>query len=58
MVAVGDQDRLTPLSYTETYAELFDASLTIIAGAGHLVPLDDPAAAAALVNSFYSTLEK
>ena len=58
MVAVGDQDRLTPLSYAETYAELFDAPLTTIAGAGHLVPLDDPAAAAALVNSFYLTLEK
>ena len=58
MVAVGDQDRLTPLSYAETYAELFDAPLTTIAGAGHLVPLDDPAAASALVNSFYLTLEK
>ena len=58
MVAVGAQDRLTPLSYAERYAELFDASLTSVDGAGHLVPLDQPVAAAALVNSFYSTLEK
>jgi pimeloyl-ACP methyl ester carboxylesterase len=58
MVAVGDQDRLTPSSYAERYAELFDASFTTSAGAGHLVPLDEPAAAAALVNSFYLTLEK
>ncbi|MBH29111.1 MAG: hypothetical protein CL520_02890 [Actinobacteria bacterium] len=57
MVAAGGQDRLTPLSYVEQYAELFGASLTIVDDAGHLVPLDQPAAAAALVNSFYLTLE-
>jgi pimeloyl-ACP methyl ester carboxylesterase len=57
MVAAGGQDRLTPLSYVEQYAELFGASLTTVDDAGHLVPLDQPAAAAALVNSFYLTLE-
>ena len=48
----------SPEVFAERYAELFDASFTTIAGAGHLVPLDEPAAAAALVNSFYLTLEK
>ncbi|MBM35599.1 MAG: alpha/beta hydrolase [Actinomycetota bacterium] len=57
MVAAGDEDRLTPLTYTQQYAELFDASFSSVSGAGHLVSVDQPAAAAALVNSFYSTLE-
>ena len=56
-VAAGEEDRLTSLVYTKQYAELFDASFASVSGAGHLVPVDQPAAAAALVNSFYSTLE-
>ncbi len=58
MVAAGDEDRLTPSAYAKRYAELFGASFTSVDEAGHLVPLDQPAAAAALVNSFYATLEK
>ena len=57
MVAAGDEDRLTSLAYTQRYAELFDAAISSVSEAGHLVPVDQPAAAAALVNSFYTTLE-
>lgn len=57
MVAAGDEDRLTSLAYTKRYAELFDAAFSSVSEAGHLVPVDQPAASAALVNSFYTTLE-
>ena len=57
MVAAGDEDRLTSLAYTQRYAELFDAAFSSVSEAGHLVPVDQPAASAALVNSFYTTLE-
>ena len=58
MVAAGKDDRLTSLDYTKRYAELFGAAFSSVSEAGHLVPIDQPVAAAALVNSFYSTLEK
>ena len=57
MAVAGDEDRLTSLAYTQRYAELFDAAFSSVSEAGHLVPVDQPAAAAALVNSFYTTLE-
>ena len=57
LVAAGEDDRLTSSDYTKQYAELFGASFSSVKGAGHLVPIDQPVAAAALVNSFYSTLE-
>ena len=57
LVAAGEDDRLTSTDYTKQYAELFGASFSSVKGAGHLVPIDQPVAAAALVNSFYSTLE-
>ncbi|GLY01651.1 MULTISPECIES: alpha/beta hydrolase [Actinoplanes] len=47
VVLVGDRDRLTPRACAESIAgALPDAELTVLAGAGHMLPLERPEAVA------------
>lgn len=44
-VIVGEQDTVTPLSEAKLMAEAIDGSvLTVISGAGHMTPIEQPAA--------------
>lgn len=53
LVIVGDQDRSTPIEMAHALANtLNDSELAILADAGHLSNLDQPAAFAALVSTF------
>jgi pimeloyl-ACP methyl ester carboxylesterase len=56
LVAVGEHDKPDFIAISERLArELSDARLEVIAGAGHLPPLERPDETAALVRSFLST---
>jgi 3-oxoadipate enol-lactonase len=53
LVAVGEHDKPDFLAIAERLArELPDARLEVIPGAGHLPPLEQPEATAALVRGF------
>jgi 2-hydroxy-6-oxonona-2,4-dienedioate hydrolase len=53
LVIRGAADRLVPAAHAETYAaELPAARLHVLAGAGHLAPLEQPDAVAGIVRSF------
>jgi pimeloyl-ACP methyl ester carboxylesterase len=55
LVAWGEQDRLIPPSYAGRWAELIAGSATeVIAGAGHMLPYEQPEAAAAAIAAFLS----
>src|SRR4051794_5075347 len=55
LVAVGEHDKPDFIAISERLArELPDARLEVIAGAGHLPPLEQPAETAALVRRFLS----
>jgi len=55
LVAVGEHDKPDFIAISERLArELPDARLEVIAGAGHLPPLEQPEATAALVRRFLS----
>jgi pimeloyl-ACP methyl ester carboxylesterase len=52
----GADDRLVPPAHVARYAELLpDARVEVVAGAGHLLPLEKPAELAALVREFLGT---
>jgi pimeloyl-ACP methyl ester carboxylesterase len=52
-VAVGEHDKPDFIAIAERLArELPDARLEVIAGAGHLPPLEQPEATARLVSAF------
>ena len=52
----GENDRVTPLGVAEVYdASLPNSTLTVIDGAGHLVELENPQAAADAVTSFIAS---
>jgi len=53
----GDQDRFIPLSYAAAFHERIAGSkLDLIEGAGHLVPMEQPAEVIAAIRRFTSTL--
>ncbi|MGQ9681547.1 MAG: alpha/beta fold hydrolase [Anaerolineae bacterium] len=53
LVLCGDQDRLTPLKHVRALAEgLPRATLRIVPGAGHMLPLERPDAVGAAVTAF------
>ena len=53
MVIHGDNDQIVPLSSSQLYASrLPNARQEIVAKAGHLVELDQPAALADLITTF------
>jgi pimeloyl-ACP methyl ester carboxylesterase len=46
LVLVGDKDRITPRDHSELIADLLDdadAEMVVVQGAGHMVPLEQPA---------------
>lgn len=57
LVVCGSEDRLTPLKYSEYLRDhIAGAQLEVVAGAGHLVMLEAPAAVARAVEAFLSSL--
>jgi pimeloyl-ACP methyl ester carboxylesterase len=53
LVVRSEVDRLVPAAHAETYAaELPAARLSVLAGAGHMAPLERPAELSALVLDF------
>jgi 3-oxoadipate enol-lactonase len=55
---VGDQDGSTPAALVQVFATLIPgARCEIIAGAGHLPCIEQPAALAALIKAFVAGLE-
>ncbi|MGH9036299.1 MAG: alpha/beta fold hydrolase, partial [Acidimicrobiia bacterium] len=53
LVVAGEQDGLVPRAHPEAYAEgIAGARLEVMAGAGHMVPLERPEEFATLVRSF------
>jgi pimeloyl-ACP methyl ester carboxylesterase len=58
LVIVGDDDRLTPLKYSEFLAiNIRGAVLKIIRGAGHIAMLERPAEVNNVIGSFLHSLE-
>ncbi|HOG45713.1 MAG TPA: alpha/beta fold hydrolase [Anaerolineae bacterium] len=56
LVLCGADDRLTPPKYVRALAEgLPNAHLEIIAGAGHMLPMEAPGAVAAAISAFLSS---
>lgn len=55
LVLAGDDDPLTPVANAKLIAHLLaHARLRVLAGEGHLMPLDDRGAAPALIREFFS----
>jgi len=55
LVVWGEQDRLIPPSYAQRWAELIaGATVETIADAGHMLPYEQPEAAAAAIGAFVS----
>ena len=53
----GENDRVTPIGVAEVYdASLPNSTLQVVEGAGHLVELENPQAAADAISSFISGL--
>ena len=53
LILVGDEDRITPPALSQALAKLVrGASLEVIAGAGHLANLEQPAAFNSVVDAF------
>ena len=49
LAVVGDEDRYTPVKYARAVTEATGGTLEVIAGAGHLLPLENPSALAAAI---------
>jgi 3-oxoadipate enol-lactonase len=54
-VIVGDQDRLVTIEESQQMAEVARASLTVIPGAGHMAPIEQPAAVVSALRGFWLT---
>lgn len=55
---VGDEDRLTPVAEAEAMVEAASAgALTVVAGAGHLAPIENPDAVAAALAALWARAE-
>jgi len=53
MVLVGDEDKMTPLRFSEELREgIKSAELEVISGAGHMLPLEQPGKTAKAVRGF------
>jgi pimeloyl-ACP methyl ester carboxylesterase len=53
LVLVGDEDKMTPERFAEGLAEgIPEAELVVIPGAGHMLPLEQPAEVARVVRGF------
>lgn len=53
LVICGSEDKMTPLKYSRYLAEQIpDASLKVVEGAGHMVPLEQPEVVASHTNQF------
>lgn len=59
LVLVGDDDELTPVDRSQAMVEsLPNGSLSIVAGAGHLPPMERPEVTTALVSRFLASLPR
>lgn len=57
LVVAGRDDQLIPMDYSRTMAEQIpNAHLTVIAGAGHLAPMEQPIATSRVVGEFLESL--
>jgi pimeloyl-ACP methyl ester carboxylesterase len=57
LVVAGDDDQITPAAGMEEMADAIPgAQFTVIAGAGHLSPLEQPAAVNAAISGFLQQL--
>jgi 3-oxoadipate enol-lactonase len=56
LVIAGDDDQITPAAGMEDMARAMRAMFTVIPGAGHLTPLEQPLAVNAALTAFLSTL--
>jgi pimeloyl-ACP methyl ester carboxylesterase len=56
LVIAGDDDQITPAAGMEEMARTIRAKFTVIPGAGHLTPLEQPLAVSAGIAAFLSTL--
>ena len=54
-VIVGEEDRLAPLEEAKHMAESGRGALTVIPGAGHLSPIEQPDAVTAVLRSQWLT---
>ena len=53
LVLVGDEDKMTPLAFSEELAAgIPDAALQVVRNSGHMLPLEQPAETFRLVRSF------
>jgi pimeloyl-ACP methyl ester carboxylesterase len=54
LVLVGDEDKMTPLRYSEELRDgIPKASFIVISGAGHMLPLEKPGEVAETLKSFF-----
>lgn len=59
VVMVGDDDEITPVDRAQAMVEaLPNASLSIVAGSGHIPPMERPEITTALLSRFLSTLPR
>lgn len=59
MVACGEDDPLCPPAWHDAIvAALPNARLAVVPGAGHLLPLEQPAALSALLNDFLNDIDR
>jgi pimeloyl-ACP methyl ester carboxylesterase len=54
-VIVGDQDRLVGIEEAQQMAEVARASFTIIPDAGHMTPIEQPAAVVTALRGLWLT---
>jgi pimeloyl-ACP methyl ester carboxylesterase len=59
LILCGGADRMTPVKYSQfLHEQIARSQLTVVPGAGHIVMLEQPAAAAAVVAHFLTSLAR
>ena len=59
LVICGSEDKMTPLKYSRYLADQIpNASLKVVEGAGHMLPLEKPEIVASHINQFLKKLPK
>jgi pimeloyl-ACP methyl ester carboxylesterase len=59
LVVCGESDRMTPPKYSQYLkANIPNSSVSLVPGAGHMVPLEKPEALGALIQSFLSEISR
>jgi pimeloyl-ACP methyl ester carboxylesterase len=57
LVVAGDQDRLTPVKYTQyLHQHIPGSQMAVLPGSGHMIHLEQPQAACAAVADFLRNL--